>query len=150
MVVVLWVGCRVVCVVWCVRCVVWCGVMHATMKAYLANEAICSCKCGVHLGAHTNEATRDGNLQAVLLGKEADDAGVDGHTLCHLARTVLHCLARPHFDLVTHAQHTLQNTAASHTTLGKTQPIEGTGVCEYTCDDTCGVRGGVVRVVWGR
>jgi hypothetical protein len=65
----------------------------------------------------TDEAAGHGVLQLVLLGKEGHDAGEDGQAL-DVALRVLGHDARPHLDLLAHAQHALRRWGHSGWCVG--------------------------------
>src|SRR5699024_7563010 len=81
-----------------------------------ADETIRTAECGVDAGTNTDQTTRDGKLQVVVLGEQRHNAGEDG-TALDLAVLVLGDKTRADLNLVAQLEHTGQNGTTGNTTL---------------------------------
>jgi len=80
------------------------------------DQTIGTAEGGVDTGTNTDETTRDGELQVVVLGEQSNNSGEDGLAL-NLALLVLADNTGSDLNLVTELQYTSQDTATSNTTL---------------------------------
>lgn len=80
------------------------------------NETIGTAKSGVDAGTNTDEATGNGELEAVVLGEEGDNAGEDGLALDGTL-VVLADNTGANLNLVAELQDTSKDRTTSNTTL---------------------------------
>jgi hypothetical protein len=109
------------------------------------DQTIGTAESGVNTSTNTDETTRDGELQIVVLGEEGDNSGEDGLAL-NLTLLVLADNTRSDLNLVTELQYTVQDTATSNSTL---QVLNlGTRLVDIERSDNNHVRSGG-EVSWG-
>jgi hypothetical protein len=109
------------------------------------DQTIGTTEGGVNTSTNTDETTRDGELQIVVLGEEGDNSGEDGLAL-NLTLLVLADNTRSDLNLVTELQYTVQDTTTSNSTL---QVLNlGTRLVDIKRSDNNHVRSGG-EVSWG-